>query len=133
MNILVDTSVWSLLLHRKKKSSHPAAKKLHQLIDEGGPLCITGVIFQEVLQGIRSETQFHQIRKYLLDFPFLETTPVIHEEAAQLFNRCRKKGIQSHTIDCLIAALSLHYKCSLLTTDKDFQCIAHHFPLKLFL
>lgn len=131
MNIFVDTSVWSLLFVRKKPSNHPAAKILSDKIAEGAPICLTGIIYQEVMQGIRSETQQQQLKKYLLDFDFLEPTPAIHDQAAHLFKQCRKQGVSVHTIDVLIAALALHYDCSLLTTDNDFSLIAGITPLKL--
>lgn len=131
MNILVDTSVWSLLLHRKKKSDHLASLFLQEQIAQGSPLAITGIIYQEVLQGVRSESHFHTVKASLVDFDFLEPTPIVHEEAAQIFRRCRGQGIQGETIDYLIAALAIHYQCPLLTTDKDFEFIAKLSDLEL--
>lgn len=132
MKILVDTSVWSLLLRRKKEGPfHPLALFLQRKIEEEAPLFMAGIIFQETLQGIRSETQFHAIRKCLVDFPFLETTQEVHERAAVLFNEGRKKGISSHTADCLIAAHCLHHECQLLTADKDFHEMKRFAPLDI--
>lgn len=128
MKILVDTSAWALLLNRKKESNHPAALFLRDKIETGAPLCLTGIILQEVLQGVRSEVQFKKLKSTLADFDFLEASSVIHEKAAVLFNQCRKKGVAAHTIDCLIAALAIHYDCFLLTTDDDFRAIARSSP-----
>ena len=131
MKILVDTSVWSLLLHRKKQPVHPAALFLRDKIETGAPLYITGVIRQEILQGVRSETQLNKLKNYLSDFDSLEATSVVHEKAAVLFNRCREKGVSAHTIDCLIATLAMHHNYFLLTTDDDFQNIARCSPVEL--
>jgi predicted nucleic acid-binding protein len=34
MNVLVDTSVWSLALRRKQQTSHPAVDQLRDIIKE---------------------------------------------------------------------------------------------------
>jgi predicted nucleic acid-binding protein len=131
LKILVDTSVWSLLLVRKKPVSHPASKILAEKIAEGAPISLTGIIYQEIIQGVRSETQQQRLKKYLLDFDFLEPTPAIHQQAAQLFIQCRGGGLSVHTIDVLIAVLALHFDCALLTTDNDFSLISGIVPLRL--
>ncbi|MBI2339576.1 MAG: PIN domain nuclease [Deltaproteobacteria bacterium] len=131
MSILVDSSVWSLVLRRKEKSNHPAAILLRRRLDEKAGLCLTGVIYQEVLQGIRSDTLYQSVKSYLDDFEFLEVNLGLHAKAAGLFSRCRRSGIQAQTIDCLIATLSIHYDSPLLTTDPDFSHIARVSSLKL--
>lgn len=131
MKVLVDTSVWSLLLIRKKSDPHPTSRLLAEKIAEGAPLCLTGIIYQEILQGIRSDLQERQLKKYLLDFDFLEETPSMHEKAAELFRQCRKKGLGIGTIDALIASLAIQNECALLTTDKDFERIASIVPLQI--
>ena len=129
--MLVDTSVWSLLLHRKNSANHPAISILKQSLANEESVCISGIIFQEILQGIRSETQRQKVKKYLGDFDLLEATMPIHEEASQIFVICRSKGISAHSIDCLIAALAIHYHQVLLTADRDFILIARHTALQL--
>jgi len=131
LKLLVDTSVWSLGLRRKKKSDHPADTFLQRNIDEGSNIYLTGLIYQEILQGVRSEIQGQAIKKHLSDFTFLEPTPTIHASAAHLYTDCRKRGITVHTVDCLIAAVSIFYECSLLTTDPDFSHIGKHSDLQL--
>lgn len=131
MKILVDTSVWSLLLARKKPSDHAAARYLKEKIAEGSPLYITGIIFQEILQGIRSDAHYQKIIGYLLNFEFLELTVSIHQKAADIYRRCRKNGILIGTIDALLAACSIHYQASILTTDEDFVRIKKHSSLQL--
>ena len=131
LNILVDTCVWSLLLHRKQKSQHTAAIILQHLISAASPVYITGIIFQELLQGIKSAAQATDIKSVLKHFPNLDATLAVHELAAEIFVQCRKRGFATHTVDALIAATCLYYDCTLLTTDSDFQRIAKLFPLKL--
>lgn len=131
MKILVDTSVWSLLLVRKKESLHPAAQLLKGKIAEAASICIAGIIFQEILQGIRSDLHYQKVKRTLLDFDFLEETSKVHEQAAKIYRHCRKKGIQTTTIDTLLAALSIENESPLLTTDKDFEKMAKFISLQL--
>ncbi|MBS0636380.1 MAG: PIN domain-containing protein [Verrucomicrobia bacterium] len=129
MKVLVDTSIWSLVLRSNKDKE--AAHYLTELINEGR-VEIIGPIRQEILSGIRSEKQFEQLKGYLdafTDIP-LETEDYI--EAARCYNRCRGKGIQGSHIDFLICAVAKNHNLSIYTADKDFQGYAKALPIILF-
>lgn len=64
--------------------------------------------------------------------PFLSPDRQDHIAAADLKNRCRRVGVQVGTIDAILAQLCLRYDLTLLTTDKDFQRIAAHAPLRVW-
>jgi len=55
-----------------------------------------------------------------------------HIEAAELRNRCRRKGVQIGTIDALLAQLCIRHEVTMLTADHDFTRIAEHTTLKLW-
>lgn len=131
MKYIIDTSVWSLALRRSKAQQSPAVEKLGKLLESGSPIFILGIIYQEILQGTRHEDQFRKIRDNLRILPLIDVTQNDHEEAARLFNRCQSRGVQASSIDCLIAVATIHNECTLLTTDRDFEHIAKHTPLKL--
>lgn len=129
MKVLVDTSIWSLVLRSNKDKE--AAHYLTELINEGR-VEIIGPIRQEILSGIRSEKQFEQLKGYLdafTDIP-LETEDYI--EAARCYNRCRGKGIQGSHIDFLICAVAKNHNLSIYTADKDFQGYSKALPIILF-
>lgn len=131
MNVLVDTSVWSLAFRRKQQSNDPAVKKLRDLVVSGHSISYLGVILTELLQGIKSETLFKQIEQ---QFDVLELLPLTKHDyvcAAKLSQVCRQAGLTASTIDYLIAAAAIENSCSLLTTDKDFDHIATVSPLSL--
>lgn len=130
MKYIVDTSVWSLALRRDRHRETDEVRKLTILLREGERILLPGIILQEVLQGVRRSEQFEQIRESLSFFPLLETGRDDHVLAAELFNRCRSKGVQAATIDFLIAALAIRNECLLLTSDKDFAHIARHSDLR---
>lgn len=129
--MIVDTCVWSLLLSRKSQSDHPAALLLSQKIREGSPIYLTGIICQEILQGIRTELHRRYLKNYLLDFELLDPQMEDYQEAAELFILCRKKGTTLSTIDCLIASLALRHHVSLLTTDSDFLFLEKNTDLQI--
>jgi predicted nucleic acid-binding protein len=90
-----------------------------------------GPIRQEILSGIRSESQFVKLKKHLESFPDL---PVLTEDdvaAAQFFNRCRSEGVQGSNTDFLICAVAVRSMSSIYTTDKDFELFAKHLTIVL--
>ena len=54
-----------------------------------------------------------------------------YEKAAELFNTCRRNGIQGSQIDFLICAAALNNKISIFTTDKDFENYKKFINIKL--
>lgn len=105
---------------------------LQFLIENETELFITGLIVQEILQGISGETQRAEIRSDLAEFVLIDPTLQTHLEAAEIFVGCRKKGVTIRkSIDCLIAAIALEYDLELLHKDRDFAQIAKAYPLKL--
>ena len=83
MNVIVDTSVWSLALRRSKVPSGTAVLELAELICEGRVVML-GLVRQELLSGIKDTKQFQSLRDHLLGFVGLPTETADHEEAAAL-------------------------------------------------
>jgi predicted nucleic acid-binding protein len=130
MNVLVDTSVWSLALRRQAPRSTNVEHELGELIGEGRVLMI-GAIRQELLSGIRASDQFKRLRESLRAFADEPLGQEDYEEAASCFNRCRAKGIQGSNTDFLLCAVALRRKVPILTTDDDFQRFAKHLRIEL--
>ncbi len=129
MNIIVDTSVWSLVLRRAEPPVDPQAIRLAKLIKQGQPILLLGVILQELLSGIKRETDFEMVKSHLEPFPILELQRDDYVSAAKLRNLCKANGVQASTIDFQIAATCIEHDCALLTCDNDFTHIAKHCPL----
>ena len=130
MKVLVDTSVWSLALRRRQPDPAGPASELKELIREGRAHLI-GPIRQEVLSGIRNETQYQRLRDALRAFPDVEIRIDDYEQAAVRFNRCRRHGIQGSNTDFLICAVAERLSMPILTTDIDFRHFAEHIPVRL--
>ena len=123
MNVLVDTSVWSLALRRSVARRSAETAELVELVGEGR-VAIMGPIRQEILSGIRAAEQYKKLRDRLRAFSDLRLDETDYEEAAACFNRCRAKGLQGSNTDFLMCAVSLRRKLTILTTDKDFAGFA---------
>jgi predicted nucleic acid-binding protein len=134
VNVLVDTPVWSLALRRRMVDLSPTdrhlTRTLYELIEQQR-VSLLGSTRQEVLSGIREESQFRRIRDYLRDFPNVALESEDYEHAAQLNNDCRRAGIAGSAVDMLICAVSLRRGWQILTTDRDFAHYARVLPLRL--
>lgn len=130
MNILVDTSVWSLAL-RRDSTSGPEVERLERSLSGGDIIITTGLILQELLQGFFGPTSRDRIIRSFSLLPVLTPDIEDHIQAAGLRNSCRRKGVQIGTIDALIAQLCIRHSLQLLTTDEDFKHVAKHTPLSV--
>ena len=131
MNVLVDTCIWSEALRRRSQPAvTPWSNELRLLIQEGRAALI-GAVRQEILSGIREQVQFEQLRDRLGAFPDIDLGREDYERAAELFNLCRRKGIQGANTDFLICAVAQRRDLAILTTDRDFEGFAGVLTLRL--
>lgn len=131
MKVLVDTSVWSLALRRKKSTNLDITTELKNLIDDARVQLI-GPIRQELLSGIKSSSQFKKLKMYLSAFSDLKLDEESYEMAAEFYNKSREKGIQGSNTDFLICAVSNLFDLPIFTTDKDFLLYKKHLPIMLY-
>jgi predicted nucleic acid-binding protein len=130
VNVVVDTSVWSLVLRRRAPENSALARELAELIREGRVVMV-GAIRQELLSGVRGEVQRRKLRDRLRAFSDASLDESDYEEAAICFNRCRAKGIQGGSIDFLLCAVCLRRKLAVFTTDQDFRHYSKVIGIKL--
>jgi len=130
--ILVDTSVWSLAL-RKKEKTDQEIRIINQLskIINNLDMVIIGPIRQEILSGINDKKKYDELREKISIFEDFQLHTYDYELAAELFNECRKHGIQGSHIDYLICAVAINNDMSILTLDNDFQLYKKHMKLKI--
>jgi predicted nucleic acid-binding protein len=122
--ILVDTSIWIDFL---RGESSPEVERLDVMMTVGLPFGITGVIYQEILQGADSEQSFSRLAEYFGTQRFFHALDPVetHARAAELYARCRRSGITVRsTIDCLIAQIAIEHDLELLHSDRDFDNLA---------
>lgn len=132
VNLIVDTSVWSLFLRRGKvDTDNPFVLQLRHHIEKQDCIHLVGIVLQELLDGLKSPRHFDLLLDYFDSFPLIELVRDDFIEAARLKNRCRSKGIQAGSVDFLIAATAINRNYPLLSADKDFFYIAKHCRLML--
>lgn len=135
MNVLVDTSVWSLALRRRTRNFNPAEAAFTHSLDDlihQGQARIIGPVRQEMLSGIREESQYLKLRDVLRSFPDTALASEDYEEAAHMSNLCRKHGIAGSSIDFLLCAAASRRHWPIFTTDRDFNSYRHVLGIRLY-
>ncbi len=128
--MIVDTSVWIDFFN-----GHPSAQaqRLARAIEDGESIALPGLVYTEILLGLKNDTEAKRIALLLQAFDWVtEPTQADYAQAAKLYRQCRAKGhtIRS-TIDCIIAQLCLRDGLPLLAKDRDFERIAQLVALRL--
>jgi predicted nucleic acid-binding protein len=135
LNVLVDTSVWSLSLRRNPRDLNPVERsivvELTELIAEGRAR-LMGLVRQELLSGVRNSPQFEMLRTVLRAFPDVDVETSDYELAARASNQCKSKGVTVSLVDALICAVANARGWTIFTTDQDFENHAGILPVKLY-
>ena len=122
--ILVDTSVMISFLSGKVNVQ---TEKFEFILKNEIRYGINNYIYQELLQGARTEEEFTILKEYLETQIFYE---LLHGRnsylnAAVLYSKCRRSGITVRsTIDLLIVETAIENELLLLHNDNDFINIA---------
>lgn len=126
--ILVDSSAWIEYL---RATGSATERRLIAALQGGEELATTGIVLLEILCGARNERHAAELRALLERCRYLPLEePSDHETAAALYRACRREGDTVRRLpDCLIAAVAIRAKVTLLHRDADFDAIARHAPL----
>jgi predicted nucleic acid-binding protein len=130
--LLVDTSVWSLAFRRDQPPDDPRVTHLRDTLVGGGDVVSTGIILQELLQGVRGPKQRDVLVDRFAAIPRVDPDPEDHVRAAEVHNTCRRRGVQLGTIDAVLVALCVRHGLTMLTADADFDHAARHVPLSVW-
>lgn len=117
--VIVDTTVWIDYINGV---TTPETDWLHQEVDRRR-LGITDIILCEVLQGVRDDAHFEEVRTELLTFEVFVAGGVgLAIASARNYRVLRARGRTVRTtIDGLIATFCLLNGHSLLHNDRDFD------------
>jgi predicted nucleic acid-binding protein len=122
MRVLIDTSAWIHFFRGTNSVIQEKVKKL--LLEDRAVIC--PIIYQEILQGLRSEAEVKKVYQLLNFIPRLKVDPyLIAFGAAEIYTVCRRQGIAIRkSQDCQIAFFCSLEGIALLHDDKDFLNIA---------
>lgn len=130
---IVDTSTWIDYFRNKENN---AVLHFMQILDKKISFGITGLIYQEILQGAASLKDYNQLITYLStqNFFHAQDEVISHQAAARIYFNCRRKGFTIRsTIDCFIAQIAIENELILLHNDNDYTLIQKANPeLKLY-
>jgi predicted nucleic acid-binding protein len=102
VSLLVDTSVWSLALRRDVEHSAPEVVALrHALLGED-QVFTTGLVLQELQQGLAGPKDRDQLVELLSTPAFLQPAKEDYIQAADVRNSCRRRSVQVGIIDALL-------------------------------
>jgi len=124
---IVDSSVWIDYFNGRHTTQTDA---LHDSLGQQ-EIIMGDLILAEVLQGFRTDTDFHQARELFLAFPVVT---MLGEEmavrSAGNYRVLRKHGVTVRkTIDVMIASYCIEHALPLLYSDRDFDPMVEHLGL----
>ncbi|MDQ6758712.1 MAG: PIN domain nuclease [Acidobacteriota bacterium] len=127
--ILVDSSVWIDFFRGMRT---PQAERLDVLLGTTR-IAVGDLILAEVLQGVRDEREFQQVRKILDSFEQVDLVGRnIAIQASKNFRKLRDLGLTIRkTIDTLIATRCIESNYALLHSDRDFDAFELHLGLQV--
>lgn len=123
---LIDSTIWVKYLRGLDAALKDKISSL--ILNESA--YTSAVIIMEILRGAKSEKEYTMLCNDFLALQQLEINHEVWEAAWRLAYKLRKKGVNVPLTDALISALSMHYKCILLHSDKHFRLISEHTNLK---
>lgn len=119
---IFDTSVWIDFFKGIKSDQ---IRLLVYLLENDLPVYYCPVILQEVLQGIKKDNEFEEVKEVftvlnkLVEDPYQAATG-----AAEIYRNLRKKGITIRKgNDCLIAWYGINNDLEIIHCDRDFDLI----------
>lgn len=131
MKVIVDTCEWSAAFRKPiNNKSKSVIAELTELINEGS-IIMLGLIRQELLSGVKSEKDFIRLRDNLRAFDDHAIKEEDYELAAELYNKCRRRGVQGSNTDFLICSVAIRNGFSIFTTDNDFKSFSKYIKIRL--
>jgi len=68
----------------------------------------------------------------LRSFPDVEVDRDDYEQAAEMSNTCRARGISGNATDFLICSVASIRQWAIFTSDRDFERYAKYLPVTLY-
>ena len=124
--ILVDTSAW---IEAFKGRLSLEKKTILQNAIESERAVTSPLIILELLQGCRTLKEKTKLRNLMTTLRQLDLNSALWEKAYELGFILRRKGLTIATIDLILAALAIHYGCTILHKDRHFNLVAENTDL----
>lgn len=121
--ILVDTSAW---VEFDRATASPVDARLTELIATTDQVAVSEPVIMEVLAGARDDRRATDLRRLMDRFALLRFDASIDFDAAtNIYRTCRRSGATPRgMVDCMVAAVALRHRASLLAADPDLDLVA---------
>ena len=128
--VIFDTTIWIDYLNGVISKE---TDMLYSYLEKNYKIYVCPIIVQEVLQGIKEDKVFSEIKDIFFHIDMLNLDPLEASiGAAELYRILRKKGLTIRkSNDCLIAFYALYFNIPLIHNDRDFDMISKHTKLKI--
>ncbi len=120
MIALIDTSLW--IDFTRTRSPQELKQFIAPYLLHPEAHLAEPVTFEVLRHATPDENR--QLTRHFQTFPLLETPSDLWPKAASLGQACRKQGINTGSLDLLIASVALHHEATVVTFDDDFVQIA---------
>lgn len=118
--ILVDSNVWIDSLRQKTTPEVQFLSGLQKDLSE--EICLSHIIYFEVLRGIPNDLERKRAQKILEGFTFRDYVQDGFWELILLCRSCQRRGLNLPRLcDWLILKTVLDHSLKLLTSDRDFH------------
>src|ERR1041385_9419772 len=107
-------------------STEAAVAFLRQALWHGESVFTTGLILQELLQGVNGPRDREKIILRFAALPLIVPSLEDHIAAAELRNHCRRRGVQIDTVDVLLAHLCITHELTMLRDRKSTRLNSSH-------
>ena len=124
--LLIDTSVWIDFFNGVDSDE---VNVFNYYLENDFEIFICPVIIQEILQGIKSEKEYRQVKECLFALNVLNDDSIEAAlDAVKIYRKLREKGITiRRSNDCLIAYYAIKYSLKILHRDRDFDNIIKYY------
>lgn len=123
--IVLDTGILSAVLRRTRRGPREERISSHLealVLAAGEDLVVPGVVYQELMAGIRGPARLRRIEERVLGFPIHLADLEDHRAASLFLTRCVSAGIAATHFDCLIGSMAVNRQARLWTTDvSDYR------------
>jgi len=124
--MLFDTDILIWFLRGNRKAA--------AFIDEAKERSVSIVSYMELLQGIRDKEEFHELKRFLLDFGF-QMVPINEAIGQRAVVYLEEHGLSSRLCmaDALIAATAAEHTVTLATGNRKHFSAIRDIETKAFL
>lgn len=119
MEQIADSSIWIDYL---RPTTKPAVKAVADEVLSSPSLVLCDPIWFELLRLAPLHSR-KMLEETLSAVPMLSTPAKLWQQAAKNGQHCRDKGIQTGSLDLLIATICLFHEVELITFDAAFEKI----------